>query len=40
MLKKGARIDWTIEAIDAFISIKREIKEAPVLKYIDFSKPF
>lgn len=40
MLKKGDEIKWTNEAIEAFMSIKRSIKEAPVLKYPNFSKPF
>jgi hypothetical protein len=40
MLKKGAKIDWIVEAIDVFISIKREFGEAPMLKSLDFSKPF
>lgn len=40
MLKKGAQVDWTSKSIDAFVSIKRAIKEAPILKSPDFSKPF
>lgn len=40
MLKKGAEIKWTNEAFEALVSIKRAIKEVPVLKSSDFSKPF
>lgn len=40
MLKKGAKIKWTNEAIEAFVNIKKAIKEAPALKSLDFSKPF
>lgn len=40
MLKKGAEIKWTNEALEAFVNIKRAIKEAPVLKFPNFSKPF
>lgn len=40
MLKKGAKIDWTAKALDAFVSIKREIKEAPVLKSLISIRPF
>lgn len=40
MLKKGAKLDWTSEVIDVFIAIKQAIKEAPILKSLDFSKPF
>lgn len=40
ILKKGANIDWTNEALEAFTTIKREIKETPILKSHDFNKPF
>lgn len=40
MMKKGAEVKWTNEALEAFVSIKREIKEAPILKSPNFSKPF
>lgn len=40
MLKKGAEIKWTNEALEAFVNIKRPLKEAPILKSPDFSKPF
>lgn len=40
MLKKGGKLDWTTKALDdAFVDIKRAIKEAPVLKSPKFSKP-
>lgn len=32
MLKKGQKIEWTVEALEAFVSIKRAIKEALILK--------
>ena len=40
MLKKGAKIAWDNETIEAFTKIKKAIKEAPVLKFPDFKKPF
>lgn len=40
MLKKGAKIYWIDEALEAFVAIKRAIKHAFVLKAPDFSKPF
>lgn len=40
MLKNGAEIKWTNEALEAFVNIKRAIKEAPILKSPSFSKPF
>lgn len=40
MLKKGHKIDWTAEALDAFMSIKKAIKEAPILKSPNFTQPF
>jgi hypothetical protein len=40
MLNKGEKMDWTIKALNEFISIKRDIKEAPILKSLDCSKPF
>ncbi|XP_059075423.1 uncharacterized protein LOC131875342 [Cryptomeria japonica] len=40
MLKKGVVIDYTNEALEAFVAIKRVIKAAPILKTPDFSKPF
>lgn len=40
MLKKGQKVEWIAEALGAFVSIKRAIKEAPVLKSLDFTKPF
>lgn len=40
MLKNGTKIDWTTEALDVFVDIKRAIKETLVLKSPNFSKPF
>lgn len=40
MLRKGDKIEWNAQALDAFVEIKRAIFEAPVLISPDFSKPF
>lgn len=40
MLKKDVVLNWIDEALEAFSNIKRAIKEVPVLKSPDFSKPF
>lgn len=40
MLKKGSMIEWTNEALEEFLFIKRAIKHAPILKTPDFTKPF
>lgn len=40
MIKKGAMINWTNEALEAFVAIEKAIKQALVLKAPNFSKPF
>jgi len=40
ILKKNARINWMAKALEAFTTIKKEIKEALVLKSPNFGKPF
>ena len=40
MLKKGSKITWANEAIGTFTKIKQAIKEASILKSLDFKKPF
>ena len=39
MLKKGAIIDWNGEPSQAFQDIKTTIKNAPVLRTPDYTKP-
>ena len=39
MLKKGSKVEWNEKALKVFADIKKEIKEAPVLKSPDYNKP-
>jgi hypothetical protein len=40
MLKKDAKIDWTLAAKAAFEEIKHAIVNAPVLVSLDYKRPF
>ena len=38
--KKGIEFTWTPEAEKAFLKLKQTMRQGPILKYPDFSKPF
>ena len=40
LTKKNARFDWTDECEKAFMQIKKQLVEAPILTCPDFGKPF
>ena len=40
MFKHDAKVEWTAEAKEAFVEIKRAIADAPVLVSPNYSKPF
>ena len=39
MLKKGSEIKWDGESSIAFQKIKQAIKDAPILRALDYEKP-
>ena len=39
MLKKEAKIEWNEEVDESFRSIKKAIKDAPILRMPDYGKP-